>query len=248
MIKNFGSTGRGKPSDSSRVRIFNESGEAIPGRSFVKIKGGGENAKGQKYLTVEKPDGNNVSRYLITDLSSIADNSEGTAFNPFSGGWVKYSSAPTPVAEVGPSDDSFECDPAGEGFSCFQVDATNGLAYVRANGGGGGGGPIIIRFSIIYAIPSESYAVCFPLSVPSGYTFGVDTNLPGADDSGQITIYDRVGCWLDDNDPAAFIDRDGYAIYLNSSTTTECEDDYTSGGLGWEMIHLCCDTTVCEGS
>jgi hypothetical protein len=120
--------------------------------------------------------------------------------------------------------------------------------FVPSGGGGSSSdGPITIRFTIIYAIPSEQYAVCFPLSVPDGYTFGVDTNLPGADDSGQITIYDRVGCFLDDNDPAAFIDRDGYAIYLRSQTTTECEDAYSSGGLGWEMTHLCCDTTVCEG-
>lgn len=112
--------------------------------------------------------------------------------------------------------------------------------------GGSSSGPIIIRFTIIYAIPSERYAVCFPTSVPSGYTFGVDTNIPGSDDSGQITIYDRVGCWLDDNDPAVFLDREGYAVYLKSQTTTECEDAYSAGGLGWEMMSLCCDSTVCE--
>jgi hypothetical protein len=111
--------------------------------------------------------------------------------------------------------------------------------------GGGGSGPIIIRFSIIYAIPAQRYAVCFPTSVPDGYTFGVDTNIPGADASGQITVYDRVGCWLDDNDPAVFIDRHGYAIWLKPQETTECEDDYSAGVLGWEMISLCCDTTVC---
>jgi len=105
----------------------------------------------------------------------------------------------------------------------------------------------IIRFSIIYAIPSEQYAVCLPISAPEGYTLGVDTNLPGADSSGHITIYDRNGCFLDDNDAGVFIDRDGHAAYLHPLLTTECEGAYTDAGLSWEMISLCCDTTVCDG-
>lgn len=105
----------------------------------------------------------------------------------------------------------------------------------------------VIRFSIIYAIPSEQYAVCLPISAPSGYTLGVDTNLPGADASGHITIYDRNGCFLDDNDAGVFIDRDGHAAYLQPLLTTECEGAYTDTGLSWEMISLCCDTTVCDG-
>lgn len=109
------------------------------------------------------------------------------------------------------------------------------------------GGPPIIRFSIIYAIPSEQYAVCLPISAPEGYTLGVDTNLPGADSSGHITIYDRNGCFLDDNDAGVFIDRDGHAAYLHPLLTTECEGAYTDAGLSWEMISLCCDTTVCDG-
>jgi hypothetical protein len=243
-----GVNGQSTSSDAAKVRILNSSGETIPGRSFVRITGGGVNANGQNYTTVGKPDDSASSIYLVSDLVAIPAGAEGMAFDPSHAVWVAHATAPTPVEEVGPADGEWTCAVAGEGFNAIQVDAVNGLSLVKAKkGSGGGSGPLIIRFSIIYAIPSEQYAVCLPLSVPDGYTFGVDTNIPGADDSGQITIYDRVGCFLDDNDPAAFIDRDGYAVYLRSQTTTECEDDYSSGGLGWEMTHLCCDTTVCEG-
>lgn len=231
-----------------RVKIKNNSGETIPARSFVQVESGETLSNNETVYVVTKPDGTVGSMYFVTGGLPIANNKYGSGYDPnFGDAWVKHSSAPTPIGDVGPASGSFELSGSETGFKSIKVDSTRGLTLLRANGGGGGGGPIIIRFSIIYAIPSERYAVCFPTSAPDGYTFGVDTNIPGADDSGQITIYDRVGCWLDDNDPAVFIDREGYAVYLRSTTTAECEDAYSDGGLGWEMTSLCCDTTVCEG-
>lgn len=124
-------------SDAKRVIIKNVSGEEIPARSFIKVTGGEKLTSGQECLHGDKPNGEG-SVYVVSGLAVIPAGGIGYGFWPSSPVWVKYSTQPVPVEEVGPESGNWECDPDGSGFDCLRI--KDGLALIIGSGSGGGNG------------------------------------------------------------------------------------------------------------
>lgn len=126
-------------SEAKRVIIKNVSGEAIPARSFIKVTGGEKLTSGQECMHGDKPDVDG-SVYIVSGLAEIPVDGIGYGFWPSSPVWVKYSSAPAPVEEVGPESGSWECDPNSSGFDCLRVKDGLALVIKRESAPDGSGG------------------------------------------------------------------------------------------------------------
>lgn len=110
---------------------------------------------------------------------------------------------------------------------------------------GAGGSRIRAEILSVDCTTSPISAVCLVLSRPCGVA-----TVEGEDENGQVTVYDRLGCVL--NEPEGdLIGRQLKADYLDSGyfgTGTEyAGTGSTDQPCQWEVDFLCCGDNDCNG-
>ena len=239
-----------------KVKIKNSSGSEIPARSFVKVTSSETLANNETVYVVGQPDATATGIFFVSGHLKIADGSIGYGYDVnFGDAWVKYSTAPTPIEEVGPADASWECDPSGTGFDAVKVDATSGLVLVRGRGntaessgdggssGGGGGLATNNCCGTIYQAGSVDL---------DGLEWATDYTITLAAPIGTVTVTDQgSGTWESDAiDVTCTVDEsevtDEYTVTMTATGNAPGEVivtvALTSGG-GYGGAAGCCATT-----
>jgi len=122
-----------------KVKIKNSSGSEIPARSFVQVSSSETLSNNETVYVVDQPGTAGSGIHFVTGHLKIANGSIGYGYDVnFGDAWVKYSTAPTPIEEVGPASLSWECAPTGTGFDAIKNDTGSGLVLIRGRSGGGG--------------------------------------------------------------------------------------------------------------
>ncbi len=122
-----------------QVRVYNDSGEDIPGHSFAEIT----DLHTDNSIKVDKPSANSIPPHLLVIIgkASIKDGAVGTGFMASADGlWVNYNStAPSKGDSFGCVSSQWYGEKDKTGFIAVGSDTDNGITRCTAHSAGGGG-------------------------------------------------------------------------------------------------------------